>query len=63
MKKIIIDDSKLTRLNCGCADWIIFPNDEKGVKEKPEDTVVDHDCSRITVFRSFLSVKRFFLTK
>lgn len=51
------------KFSCGCREWLISPHDEKGVTEQPNGTVVDHDCEKISVFRTSKGIKRFFLKK
>lgn len=62
MEKLIENTGEIL-FSCGCQGWCIHPNDEKGVTEQPNGTVIDHDCSKITVFRIHKGIKRFFLKK
>ena len=47
--------------NCGCREWRIADFDEKGIKEQPPNTVINHECAKIKVFREEKGLKRYFL--
>ena len=59
----ITENTNYIHFSCGCKEWAIHPSDEKGVREQPEKTVIDHDCKKITVFRVKKGLKRFFMKK
>lgn len=47
-------------LSCGCQGWRITKGDEKGVSQQPPDTVVDHECSDVIIYRKKFGIKRYF---
>lgn len=53
-------ENKDIYFSCGCREWTISPTDEKGVTEQPENTVIDHQCGKVIVYRTSMAVKRFF---
>jgi len=58
--KMIKDTS--VRFSCGCKEWLINESmgDKRGVKAQPDDTVVDHGCSKIVVYRKHKGLTRYF---
>lgn len=61
MKKII-DSYGDEFFSCPHREWRVTLKDEY-VTEQPEDTVKDHDCEVITVYRQNMGIKRFFFKK
>lgn len=67
--KNVFASSTDTWFKCGCqsggkpVEWRITARDEKGVMERPADTVVDHNCSSIIAFRQYKGIRRFYLNK
>lgn len=50
---------------CHCREWRICEQlgDTKGITEQPEDTVIDHECEQIIVYRNYRSLPRHFKNK
>lgn len=48
---------------CGCKNWVIGFNDEKGIDQQPPETEIDHECQKIIVYRKKYGIKRYFRKK
>lgn len=50
------------QFSCGCREWRISEKmgDTKGITEQPPDTVIDHQCAKIVVYRINKGLSRHF---
>ena len=56
----LIDNKKDIWFSCGCREWRICTADEKGIIEQPKNTIIDHECGKIIVYRNKYGMKRYF---
>ena len=49
--------------SCGCRDWRITGEDDRGITTQPENTFEMHSCDKIAVWQEKKGVKRYFKNK
>ncbi len=64
-----IGESTDSWFKCGCKEggkpleWRITSHDEKGITEKPDNVILQHECANVIIWRQFKSIKRFYMNK
>ena len=59
----ILNSLVKTTINCGFRDWLVLHKDKIAVKEPTGRYTNGHGCSKIEVYRQYMSIARVYVVK